>query len=93
MVYTVAWLLVLLGRSRLTTRVQQRRDGHQHARSNKSHPAPQQMCQAANIVCHHRTSHTWLTNVVLVRLAVLITGRRIFYMLSPTLERPESPPD
>jgi len=35
------------------------------------------MCQSANLVCHHRASHHWLANAVLLRLALLITGRRI----------------
>ena len=43
------------------------------------------------IVRHHRASHHWLANVVLLRLALLITGRPRFWMLSPTPERPKSP--
>jgi hypothetical protein len=35
------------------------------------------MYQAANVVCYHRASHPWLTGVFLVRLALLITGRRV----------------
>jgi hypothetical protein len=49
------------------------------------------MCQPAGIIRHHRASPPWLANVVLIRLALLITGRPRFSMLSSTLERPKSP--
>jgi hypothetical protein len=51
------------------------------------------MCDPADVVCHHRASHPRLTGVVVVRLALLITGRRVFWILSLTPERPKSPPD
>ena len=48
---------------RFTTRVQQRRDNHQHARSNQRQPAPSQEPQEwASVFRHHRAGHGYPTS-------------------------------
>jgi hypothetical protein len=69
----------------LTTGMQQGRDDHQHPPATRA--IPHHLNRRANRLMSSVITappHHWLANFVLVRLTLLITWRRVFWMLRPT---------